>query len=195
MNPLFLTPFVLFLACCASGAGMSVLTRDTARHSVPARTAAGQVMIDAELFRTTATDDKGVKQIVDLALLRDPANGVTFRTIVSIGDRHFAGAQSIVAQNRVRFVEQHYRFFSFSVFANSIYLREQSDQYRSLRDAEKGAIRWLRDHPEAANPNRIDVQRLIPFWPKVGGGFFSDPTTSQPQPVLLRDVIREGDHW
>jgi hypothetical protein len=194
MKPRVLMPFVLLLAFCAS-AGTAVLRRDVAPHAMAARTAAGEVMLEAELFRTTATDDKGEKQIVDLALLRDPANGLTFRTITSIGDRPFAGAQSIAAQDDVRFVEHGDRIFAFSVFADSIYIREQSDRYRSFRAAEKGAIQWLREHPEAANPNRIDLQRLVAFGSKVGGGFFSDPSTSQPKPVLLRDVARESDHW
>jgi len=193
MKPRVLIPFVMLLACCAS-AGTAVLQRDVVPHAVAARTAAEGVMLDAELFRTTTADDKGEKQIVDLALLRDPANGLTFRTIASIGDRPFAGAKSIAAQDGVRFVGHGDRIFAFSVFVSDIYIREQGDRYPSFRDAEKGAIQWLREHPEAANPNRIDLQRLVPFWSQVGGAF-SDPTTSQPKSTILRDVFREGDHW
>jgi hypothetical protein len=194
MTPRSLVPVTLLLVHCASVFGGPVLQREIAKGAVIARTSTGTAPLDVELFRTTARADDGAERSVDIVLLRDPENGLTFRRIVSIGDRPFIGVRAVVqSQNDMRFVEHQGRIFGFAL-AWGVWIEDFSQRTPSLRAAEKAATRWLAEHREAANPNRIDIRRFVAFAERVPG-FFSDSPSSQPKLPILRDVVREADHW
>jgi len=73
---------------------------------------------------------------------------------------------------------------------------EFAETHPSLRVAEKEAETWLAHHPEMMKLNSIIVpKRHVEYPPQLGGSFFNGSADSRPQSPILRDVVREGDHW
>jgi len=197
MTPRLLIPAALILAHCASATGgIAVVRRAAAPASLSARTGSATTPLEGEVVRFSVPLKGGGTRPADVFIARDPKNGLTFRRILVVGERPFEEAQQLMDRflGSWRIAEHGGRIYGFG--GDGIVLIDDfGDSNPSLAEAERETMRWLAQHPEMMDMNSINMRRYVEYSRRVGGGFFVDLTTSQPKPTLLRDVLREGDHW
>lgn len=186
---------VLTLAqCSTAGSEVTVLQRDETPAALAIRTDAGEARLDVSLIRTRL---RGASQSLDMAVARDPQNGLTFHTQVVEGDS-FGGATAAIAalSGDRRLLEHDGRLWAFTL-SWGIVIEDSQVRSESQAAAEAETVRWLSAHPEMFDPSRVTRPgRYVDFAQRLPGAFFRDSSSgSQPPPPRLIDVVREGDHW
>jgi hypothetical protein len=161
-----------------------------------ARTDAATSPLEGELVRFAVPLAGGGTRPADVFIARDTRNGLTFRRVLAVGERAFDDAQKLMERfiGEWRLAEHGGRIYGFGGDA-IVLIDDFGDIHPSLAAAEQETMRWLAQHPETMDLNYFNMRRYVEYARRIGGGFFVDPTTSQGKPVILRDVMREGDHW
>jgi len=195
-NKLFIAAAVLLARCASATGGVAVETRATAPPALTARTDVATTPLEGEVVRFAVPFAGGGTRPVDLFLARDPRSGLTLRRILAVGDRPFEQARQLM----YAFIEQWRlalhggRIYGFGL-GIGVQIDDFADTYPSLRAAEEGTRRWLVHHPEIMELSFVDVRRYVEYPSQLGGGFFNGTADSRPQSPVLRDAVREGDHW
>jgi hypothetical protein len=198
MTRRLLIPAALLLAYCATATGgIAVVRRAAAPPSLTARTGSATTPLEGEVVRFSVPLKGGGTRPADVFIARDPQNGLTFRRILVVGERPFEEAQQLMDRFLAswRIAEHGGRIYGFGGDA-IVLIDDFGDSHPSLAEAERETMRWLAQHPEMMDMNSINMRRYVEYARRVGvSGFFVDLTTSEGKPTILRDVLREGDHW